>query len=107
MSSRLARVQDWESLAQDSGYRVCKLAKLVGVTPRQLHRFFLRQYGASPRQWMRIRRQEAARRLLALGWSTKETAAQVSYADGSCLCRMIRRGRGEPSMFSENVRLGQ
>ena len=91
MNSRLHRIQDWRALGDKARYNVRRLARLVGVTPRQLERFFVENQGMTPREWLKELRIWRAQELLASGHTMKEAATLLHFANASGLCRLLRR----------------
>ena len=90
MASRLDSITDWSKLAADAGFRVTKLAKKCGVSERQLRRYFLKEFGKSPRKWMGAERLGKVRPLLATGKSVKEIAAQAGFNHQSNFARSFK-----------------
>lgn len=90
MASRLDCIADWTKLAADAKFRVTKLAKDCGVSERQLRRYFLEQFGKSPREWIATARLGKARALLATGKTVKEIAVQTGFNHTSNLTRCFK-----------------
>ncbi|HLX72310.1 MAG TPA: helix-turn-helix transcriptional regulator [Verrucomicrobiae bacterium] len=90
MASRLDHVHDWNKVAADAHFSVSKLAKECGVSERQLRRYFLKQFGKSPREWMAAQRMRKVRPLLATGKSVKEIAAQAGFNHQSNFARSFK-----------------
>jgi AraC-like DNA-binding protein len=91
MSSRLARVEDWESLANACQYSPASLAKRRDVSVRQLERFFQGKFGKTPRSWMHEVRLRRALELLKDGAAAKEVAYLLAYRDGAHFCNAFKR----------------
>ena len=93
MNSRLRRIQDWRALADKARYNVRTLAKLAGVAPRQLERFFVENQGMTPREWLKELRIWRAQELLASRHTLKEAAVSLHFSDSPGLCRLLRRSQ--------------
>lgn len=84
MRSRLNRICNWEALADRANYSTKELARLCGgVSVRQLERYFLRQFGASPHKWLRQQKLNRAKQILVEGNSVKEVSGYLNYKDAS------------------------
>jgi transcriptional regulator GlxA family with amidase domain len=81
MGSRLDRITDWKRAARTAGYHVDALAKRVGVTGRQLERYFEKQkrFGGSPKKWVDGLRMADSRNDLRQGIPIKEVAARRGF----------------------------
>jgi AraC-like DNA-binding protein len=73
--------------AADCGYRVPALARLLGISTRQLTRAFKAQLRCLPGAWLRAARLQEARRLLRAAESVKMVAYSVGYRYESQFCR--------------------
>lgn len=105
MASRLDYVGDWSKLAVRAQFRVTELAKDCGVSERQLRRYFLKQFGKSPRQWIAAERLGKVRPLLATGKSVKEIAAQAGFNHQSNFARSFKHYyKATPSSQRQTVR---
>lgn len=91
MRSRLNLVKDWPGLTISANYRIDKLAKNCGVSPRQLERFFLRELGRSPRDWLAEVRLTEAMSCLKKGFTVKETSFNLGYKQVSHFSREFKR----------------
>jgi AraC-like DNA-binding protein len=90
MASRLDYVDDWNKLAARARFQVTRLAKDCGVSERQLRRYFLKRFGASPRKWLVSARLGAVKPLLATGKSVKEVAAEAGFNHQSNFARSFK-----------------
>src|SRR3974390_1521480 len=90
MASRLDYVQDWNKLAARAHFRVAVLARDCGVSERQLRRYFRKQFGRSPREWMTITRLGKVRPLLTTGKSVKEIATPAGFNHQSNFARSFK-----------------
>ena len=94
MGMHLERIQDWETLARKAGHRPAALARLVGVSVRQLQRVFREQRACTPREWLVQSRLRHAAELLRQGKSDKEVAAAVGFQTASSLCHFFQQTTG-------------
>ncbi len=120
MSGRLSKICDWEHLARESDFDPAKMASLCLISQRQLQRFFKKSFQMNPRDWLRILRCSAARKLIAQGYSTKAAAAEMKFATEAHFCREFRKvfgvspqtfaprfvGRPKMSLSDNNVAIG-
>jgi len=96
MSNQLARVNDWPKLAQAAKYQTARLAQNCKVCTRTLERFFLVEMGLSPQMWLNRLRLSEAKKLLAGGWTVKETAAKLEWTKASYFSRVFSEAFGVP-----------
>ena len=89
--SRLDRITDWEALIERAGYRVGTLADQVGVTERQLRRYFLARFGQTPHSWITERRLHAVTASLTKGDSVKVAALNAGYSQQGNLARQFKQ----------------
>lgn len=75
-------------------WTVADLASLCRFSPQRFRARFAEVTGMSPLGWVRLRRLDAAERLLRAGLSLEAAALQVGYASASALCFALRRERG-------------
>jgi len=94
--SRLARIQDWETLAKEAGYDVNTMAALCPISLRQLERFFKIHFGRNPRSWAMELQCRRARKLIEQGYSNKAVVAELHFADESHLCHVFKKAYGCP-----------
>lgn len=100
MSSRLQFVQDWESLAQESGFRPCELADLCQISLRTLERHFQKHYGCTVSKWLRDLRLKQAYGALLEGKAVKEVAYDTGYKQMSHFSRDFKSYYGiSPSLL--------
>ena len=94
MGSRLDRIMDWPRIARKAGYRVDGLARMLGVTPRQLERYILKSIKLSPKAWMdglRIKRGEWG---IRRDKSIKEASQELGYKHPQDFARAFKRVTG-------------
>ena len=91
----------WEELAESSHYDANQLAKLCGVSTRQLQRHFRRSFHCSPQSWLNERRLQIAEVLLLSGESVKKVALDLGFKQPSHFCRQFKsRNKMTPSQFA-------
>lgn len=76
--------------------RIAALARLLGVSERQLERRFLRSVGITPKRFAVLRRFEHAVTLLEKSASLANVAVDAGYYDQSHFIRDFRRASGGP-----------
>lgn len=100
MNSRLDHITDWQTRAERARFRVNILAKICGVTDRQLRRYFTAKFGSSPHSWLTITRLEKVRPLLCQGDLVKEAAAIAGFSQQANFSRQFKRFyHANPSSF--------
>jgi AraC-like DNA-binding protein len=100
MSGKLSKIDNWEMMARGAGYRPSLMAALCAVSLRQLERFFVDRFGASPGKWTRDLRIQAARDRISAGQSNKEVVDELRFANPSHLCHEFKRAFGvSPQTF--------
>jgi len=91
----------WEELAESSHYDANQLARLCGISTRQLQRHFRRSFHCSPQSWLNDRRLLAAQNLLLAGESVKKVALDLGFKQPSHFCRLFKsRTKMTPSEFA-------
>ena len=92
--------EQWEALAQKAHYNANELAKLCGVSPRQLQRHFRRTFRCSPQSWLNERRLGVAQDLLLSGEPVKKVALDLGFKQISHFCRQFKsQNNMTPSEF--------
>lgn len=100
MSSRLEFVEQWEALAQRSGFRPSELASLCQTSLRTLERHFQRNYGVTVSRWLKELRLSQAYGALKEGKSVKEVAFDHGYKQVSHFSREFKLHFGvSPSLL--------
>jgi len=91
---------DWDKLAQAAHYNAQELAKLCGISPRQLQRHFRFRFHCSPQNWLNLRRLSVAEGLLLSGDSVKKVALDLGFKQPSHFCRQFKSCKNmTPSQF--------
>ena len=99
-ASQLERIADWALRAQEAGYRAGELAKLNGVSLRQLERFFIDYFRRPPQDWLDELRLIKAALFLVSGRRVKEVATLLGFRDMSHFSRRFERYHGcRPMQF--------
>ena len=82
--------------------RIAELRDLVGVSTKRLIALFRTEVGLSPKAYARIRRFQAALRLLSAGRPGARVAADVGYFDQAHFVREFRSFTGiTPTQYAE------
>jgi len=71
-------------------WSVATLAKDCGVSPRQLQRYFQRQFGRTPQDWLNEQRLNAAPPKLRSGQPVKVVALELGFKQSSHFCRKFK-----------------
>jgi AraC-like DNA-binding protein len=101
MSDELQRIQDWMPLARQAHWSVAKLAKLCGVSPRTLERYFRKNHNQTPEAWLMERRWRQALEILHHGASVKFAASELGYRHSNTFSREFKKQFGQcPSVFA-------
>jgi AraC-like DNA-binding protein len=96
LNSRLIEVKNWPAEAEAVNYSIASLSRRCDVSPRQLERFFLENFGESPNHWFCHARLQHALELLQTGYSVKGAALTVGYKSVPYFSRMFKRWQGFP-----------
>jgi AraC-like DNA-binding protein len=89
-----------ELLAETANYDANKLARLYGISTRQLQRIFRRWLERTPQSWLDDCRIAAAQKLLLSGASVKKVAIELGFKHTSHFCRHFKcRNNMTPSEF--------
>ncbi len=92
----LRRVRQRASDEHDRDFTIASLAAGAGVHPSHLVRAFRQHFGTTPGEFIRARRIERARALLAGRTTIAEIAQIVGFADQTQLTRAFARNVGMP-----------
>lgn len=96
MNGRLDLISDWPALAEQAGYSVEQMARLCGVSVRQLERFFKRTKQETPKHWIHRVRLQRALTLLQKGLKVKEAAADLGYKSPATFSHIFTKTFGFP-----------
>jgi len=92
---------NWEELAPAAHYNAQELAKLCGISTRQLQRHFRFRFCCSPQSWLNHRRLLVAEELLLSGDSVKKVALDLGFKQPSHFCRVFKTwNHMPPSQFA-------
>jgi AraC-like DNA-binding protein len=89
MARQLGKEQ-WEQMAGMAIFNARELARLRGLSLRQLERLILRDLGRTPQEWLNEQRIIEARKLLLSGQSVKMVAFQLGFKQPSHFCRQFK-----------------
>jgi transcriptional regulator GlxA family with amidase domain len=92
--TKLKNIQNWPELARQAKWSASALAKLCDVSPRTLHRHWVKQKGKSTKKWLAELRQLNAVELLCDGSSIKETASCLGYKQPTNFTRKYKKHWG-------------
>lgn len=80
-----------EEFARTANYNARELARLCGISSRQLQRDFREWFQCSPQKWLDDQRMDAAQKLLLSGESVKKAASDLGFKHTSHFCRKFKR----------------
>ena len=96
-------IQDWVAKNPTADLSGDALAKRAGMSPRNFSRIFLKETGATPRDFVEAARTDLARRLIADGVPLERVASQAGFRTISNLRRAFaRRLMTTPSSYRDN-----
>ena len=96
-----ATLEEWGVLAVAAHYNAGELAKLCGLSVRQLERHFHGNLGRTPQDWLNEQRIKAAQHQLLLGQSVKRVALELGFKQVSHFCRQFKSFNNlTPSQFA-------
>jgi transcriptional regulator GlxA family with amidase domain len=82
--------KEWRRLAEDAGYRAGGLAKILGISQRQLGRYTQTAFGRSTQNWLDQERLAIAPGLLSKTRSVKLAAFSVGFKQISHFSREFK-----------------
>jgi AraC-like DNA-binding protein len=101
MSNPHVGTRDWEWLAREAGFNPAKMVLLCSMSERQLQRSFKKDFGCTPRSWLRKLQCRLAKDFIAQGYSTKAAAAELNFATEAHFCREFKKIYGaSPQCFA-------
>lgn len=80
----------WVELAGAADYNASKLAKLCGLSTRQLQRQFQRRLQRTPQEWLNELRMNTARQMLLSGLPVKRVAYELGFKYPSHFCQRFK-----------------
>ena len=92
--SSSARKGEFERIATICLYDLGHFAKALGLSYRQLERYFKRDFGCGPKEWLDKQRVTAAMRKLASETSVKVVAFDLGFRSESHFCSFFRKYTG-------------
>lgn len=104
-SRAVTEVRDYLLTHYTQNIALDELATRVNLPPLRLLRSFRKQVGLPPHAYLNHVRVQAARRLLASGWSILDTALETGFADQSHLHRHFKKMLGvTPGQYARGCR---
>lgn len=94
----------WSQLAEIAQFRATLLARHCGLSLRQLQRRFRSEFGLTPKQWLQLRRMEAAHKLVSKGLRAKDIAAALFFKDSSHFSKVYKGAFSNSSFRRLNSR---
>jgi len=91
MNSPHNTAKELETLAQEAGFSLTKLAKTYGFSERHFRRLLKRMLGIQASLWLADLRMRLARNLLVEGLLVKTIAYELGFSDPSSFCKAFRR----------------
>jgi AraC-like DNA-binding protein len=86
--------EQWAVWAEQAKYRSARLAQLLGVSGRQLHRYTRKLFGCSPQAWLNERRLALAPGLLRHYRSVKMVSYELGFKRVSHFSREFKLRHG-------------
>jgi AraC-like DNA-binding protein len=90
----LNRNQFWSLVAKSICYNAKELPGFFHVDIRQIERYFIKEFGRTPQDWLDEQRMIAARRLLLETQSPKHVASELGFRQISHFHRHFKRYYG-------------
>ena len=101
MGTRVLRADEIRAAAWETGFRVNRMAGVLGLDTRTFQRLCEQQLFASPKAWILEERMMAALPLLAQQLPNKDVAERLCYRHQSSFCREFRHYFGcAPQLFA-------
>jgi len=94
MASRLDRITDWKSIAEQCGFSATKMAQQCGISTRQLRWYFREYRGLALKKWLDDLRVEVAAMMLQNGDSVKSIAVDLGFKQRSHFSKFFKRVTG-------------
>lgn len=99
MSYKYINLQVWPRLARQARYNAVAMARLLGISPRQLRRLTTKHFGPSTRTWLNEQLFRFAVELLKESESIKWVACELGMSESNFAHRFKRRFGVSPSEF--------
>lgn len=82
---------EWEKIAVGSNFDLVEMAESLFISARTLERNFARHLKITPRDFVRELQCCLAKELLRQGFSNKEIAAKLNFANESHFCHVFKK----------------
>src|SRR5579859_1447848 len=82
---------DWKKIAVESDFDLTGMARSVFISARTLERHFALHLKTTPHDFVRELQCSLAKELLRKGFSNKEIAVRLNFADESHFCHVFHR----------------
>lgn len=87
----LKNKRTWLRLAREARFSATRMAKICGITLRQLERHSQRTLGCTPQMWLDEQRMVAAQLMLREADTIKEVAFRLGYTQASHFSRQFKQ----------------
>jgi AraC-like DNA-binding protein len=94
--SRLDLIDDWPGLARKAGYDAAELARMCGISPSQLRRYFGSVFRRPPQEWINELRMWDAMQMLAEGHAVTKVAVALKFSNIAHLSQRYKEYHGHP-----------
>lgn len=96
---------NWEMIAAQAEYKPSRVAKICGVSPRTMQRYFKKSFGCTLGEWLRAHRLKLAYEKIIAGSSIKRAAFDLGYKQLSQFSRDFKKQFGcAPSFLDRHSR---
>jgi transcriptional regulator GlxA family with amidase domain len=103
----ISEPERWRARAAECEYHAKGLARIQGISLRQLERDFRHFFDMSPQRWLDLERLKVAKQLLASGHAVKVVAVDLGYRHASHFCRHFKMLTGDtPVQFAVSAQCG-
>ena len=92
---------NWEMIAAQAEYKPSRVAKICGVSPRTMQRYFKKSFGCTLGEWLRAHRLKLAYEKIIGGSSIKSAALDLGYKQLSQFSRDFKKQFGCAPSFLE------
>jgi AraC-like DNA-binding protein len=99
MNHKYTNIQNWPGLARQARYNAVAMARLLGISTRQLRRLTTKHFGRSTRVWLNEQWSLVAVEMLAESDSAKWVACELGMSESGFSHRFKRRFGCSPTEF--------